>query len=122
MRETSENHKEIFTAKCPHGEKYGEMSHGEKVVRRNVPRRNVLTVKCPYGEMSHGEVSHGEVSGHSEVTASATFSCLLGSHLQTLKEFFKGIIMCWGKTGVKKLLNVRGVESTNMGIFLRLLY
>ena len=64
--------KKIFTpiyptAKCPHGEKYGEMSHGEKVVRRNVPRRNVLTAKCPYGEMSHGEVSHGEKS-HGEMS------------------------------------------------------
>ena len=34
------------------------MSHGKKVVRRNV----VLTAKCPYDEMSHGEMSHGEKS------------------------------------------------------------
>ena len=62
VRETSNNSKEIFTAKCPRGEKYGEMSHGKKVVRWNVPRRNFLTAKCPYGEMSHGEMSHGEKS------------------------------------------------------------
>ena len=65
-------HEKIFTpicptAKCPHDEKYAEMSHGEKVVRRNVPRRNVLTANCPYGEMSHGELSHGEKS-HGEMS------------------------------------------------------
>ena len=71
--EIFKSHENIITpicpkAKCPHGEKYGEMSRGEKV-RRNVPRRFVLTVKRPYikkshGEGSHGEKSRGEMSGH----------------------------------------------------------
>ena len=60
--EISRNSKETFTAKFPHGEKYGEMSHVEKVVQRNVSRRNVLMAKCPYGEMSNGEMSHGQKS------------------------------------------------------------
>ena len=64
MRKTSKNSKEIFTAKSAHGEKYGEMSHGEKVVgemshSEMSSRRSVLTAKCPYGELSYGEVSYG---------------------------------------------------------------
>ena len=46
---------------------FGEMSHSEKVVWRNVLWRNVLTAKCPYGKMSHGDVSHGEKS-HGEMS------------------------------------------------------